>query len=319
MPKQISTFLFVSAFAYLLLPVSGFSQVLSMGETVANWANACQADVEASCSKVGPGSGKLIGCLQQRASAGCKSASSRFSPSVQARLDAQAQAPRLCKNDVERLCPNFKVGNARILRCMTRPENFRQATRSCKDGLKNAGWLDQVSIRSAGPDPKVDNALTRLGGSATRVGIDTAAVRRDILARIQAEGNDNAPSGATELDILRQLPNFIVQIQFFLDSEVIKPESWVIVGRIADALHHPLLAGNRFLIVGHTDTSGTRTHNLDLSQRRAAAITQMLIAGFGVPARRLLSVGLGEEQLLEGLAPNDPVHRRVELINIGPV
>jgi hypothetical protein len=38
-----------------------------------------------------------------------------------------------------------------------------------------------------------------------------------------------------------------------------------------------------------------------------------------VPSGRLLSVGLGEEQLLPDIPTDDPRNRRVELINIGPL
>jgi len=298
---------------------SAVSQTVSLGDAVAVWAGACGADVETQCKGMNPGGGKLVGCLSQSASQACKAATGAFAANLDARFAAQAKAPDICRTDVKRFCSGYNTGGARILRCRMRPDNFRAASIPCKETLSSAGWLDTVSIRSSSQDPQVANSLERLGQSAQKVGIDTAAVRRDIEARIKAEGNENAPAAATELDVLKQLPNFIVQIDFYLDSDIVKPGSWVNVGRMADALHHPLLAGNRFLVVGHTDASGTRTHNLELSDRRAAAITQILTSTFKVPQERLLSVGLGEEQLLENVPPTDPQNRRVELINIGPL
>ena len=266
-----------------------------------------------------PGNPGFAGCIQQNGSQACQAATTAFFANMDARFAAQAKAAEICRTDVQRFCSGFKAGGARILRCMMRPETFRKASSPCKDTLATAGWLDTVSIRTTSQDPQVANTIDTLGQSAQKVGIDTQAVRRDIEARIQAEGNDNAPAGPTTLDVLKQLPNFIVQVDFFLDSDIVKPSSWVTVGRMADALHHPLLAGNRFLVAGHTDVTGTRTHNLDLSDRRAAAFAQILQTTFRVPSANLLAVGLGEEQLLPNVAPDDPSNRRVELINIGPL
>jgi len=162
-------------------------------------------------------------------------------------------------------------------------------------------------------------SLNKSGATAKKVGIDVNAVRRDIEARIQAEGGGNATSAPPVSEVLRKLPNFIVQVQFNLNSDVIRPESCVTIGRIADALHHPLLAGNRFLIVGHTDSTGSRKNNLVLSDKRALAVVQLLTSTFKVPQKRLLPIGFGEEQIFDTKNPKGGVNRRVELINLGPV
>ncbi len=161
--------------------------------------------------------------------------------------------------------------------------------------------------------------LNQTAESARKAGIDVAAIRADIEARIKADGTDNAGGPPPVADVLKGLPNFIVQIQFELNSDVITIDSWETVGRIADAMFNPLLAGDRFLIVGNTDARGKRAANLKLSDRRAAAVAEMLTNVFRVPANRLMSIGLGEEQLLDTQNPNDGVNRRVQLINIGPL
>jgi outer membrane protein OmpA-like peptidoglycan-associated protein len=109
-----------------------------------------------------------------------------------------------------------------------------------------------------------------------------------------------------------------VQIEFDLNADTIRPESWVTVGRIADALHNPLLSGSKFAVIGHTDGRGGRKYNLDLSQRRAAAVVDMLVSVFKVPAKHLLAIGVGEEDMLDASKPDAAVNRRVELINLGP-
>jgi OOP family OmpA-OmpF porin len=118
--------------------------------------------------------------------------------------------------------------------------------------------------------------------------------------------------------VLKKLPQLVVQNQFDLDSDAIRPQSWVTVSRIADALHHPLVAGNRFLIVGHTDAQGKRLYNFKLSERRAQSIVGMLTSTFKVNPSRLAAMGLGEEQLFDAADPNNGVNRRVEFFNMGP-
>lgn len=87
---------------------------------------------------------------------------------------------------------------------------------------------------------------------------------------------------------------------------------------MADALHHPLLLSNKFLIVGHTDAKGSREYNLELSERRALSVMEMLVTTYNVDPGMLGAVGFGEEQLRDPQQPDSGVNRRVQLLNIGP-
>jgi hypothetical protein len=72
----------------------------------------------------------------------------------------------------------------------------------------------------------------------------------------------------------------------------------------------------RLTIEGHTDSIGGAASNLDLSNRRAAAVKAALTSGYGVSADRLLTKGFGltrpvqTNTTIEGRARN----RRVELV-----
>jgi len=72
--------------------------------------------------------------------------------------------------------------------------------------------------------------------------------------------------------------------------------------------------GSTVQVVGHTDNTGSATYNQDLSERRAGAVSSVLI-GAGVSAGRIASSGRGESQPLasnltvEGRAQN----RRVDI------
>ena len=90
---------------------------------------------------------------------------------------------------------------------------------------------------------QVISGLATTSNTAQSIGIDTDAIRHEIQERIKAEGTENAQKPSPVLDVLKKLPQLIVQIQFDLDSDSLRPESWETIGKIADAFHHPLLAG----------------------------------------------------------------------------
>ncbi|WAC26763.1 OmpA family protein [Ancylobacter sp. SL191] len=117
--------------------------------------------------------------------------------------------------------------------------------------------------------------------------------------------------------LLDKLAQITVQIQFALNSSIIRPASYETLGAIADALHHPILWNYKFVVVGNTDTTGTRAYNLKLSQERADAIVQALVVVYQVSPDRLQALGLGQEALQVPSKPEDPINRRVQIFNIG--
>ncbi|MDF2617913.1 MAG: OmpA/MotB domain protein [Xanthobacteraceae bacterium] len=150
---------------------------------------------------------------------------------------------------------------------------------------------------------------------------DEPAITARILRQMaqQAVAN-NVPLTTDKSTIAQKLDNLAqitVQIQFALNSAIIRPESYATIGSIADALHHPILVGYRFLVVGNTDATGSRKHNLELSQQRADAIVEALATVYGVAPARLEAAGLGQEALQTPNDPTNPVNRRVQIFNIG--
>lgn len=79
----------------------------------------------------------------------------------------------------------------------------------------------------------------------------------------------------------------------------------------AEAMKRPELASKRFVIEGHTDAVGVRAANMDLSQRRAAAVADYL-SSLGVERSRIDTRGMGPDQPLAGKRKSDPANRRVE-------
>ncbi len=104
-------------------------------------------------------------------------------------------------------------------------------------------------------------------------------------------------------------------IYFDTGKADMKPESAPTLAEIAK-----LLKGDPGLktvyIVGHTDSQGALSHNMDLSQRRAAAIAAELAAKHGIAASRLKTAGVA---FLAPVASNATeagraLNRRTELV-----
>ena len=108
----------------------------------------------------------------------------------------------------------------------------------------------------------------------------------------------------------------IYSIYFSFNSDEIREESAPTLDEIAAVLQrHP---DWKLAIEGHTDNVASDRYNLQLSERRAAAVRKALISGRGIADSRLTTAGYGESRpkdrndTLEGRARN----RRVELVRL---
>ena len=68
-------------------------------------------------------------------------------------------------------------------------------------------------------------------------------------------------------------------------------------------------------ISGHTDNTGSKAHNLKLSQGRADAVKTMLVSKYGIDAKRLTAKGYGDTKPVvpNTSDANKAKNRRVEL------
>jgi OmpA-OmpF porin, OOP family len=100
-------------------------------------------------------------------------------------------------------------------------------------------------------------------------------------------------------------------ITFVSGSANLTPAATQNVDKLAAAMLRPDKMTTRFRIEGHTDSVGGRDANLELSKRRAAAVSAYL-AGKGVDPSRLDVIGYGFDQTLAGLPGTSAANRRVE-------
>jgi outer membrane protein OmpA-like peptidoglycan-associated protein len=102
-------------------------------------------------------------------------------------------------------------------------------------------------------------------------------------------------------------------IFFLSDGDTIAPESIDLLKRVAKAAEQ--CPRSKIEVAGHTDATGSPTHNLELSQRRAGSVLEALV-GSGLTRARLTAVGYGESKPAatnktpEGRA----INRRIEFI-----
>jgi outer membrane protein OmpA-like peptidoglycan-associated protein len=118
-----------------------------------------------------------------------------------------------------------------------------------------------------------------------------------------------------ELTEKAELPRLDFSISFGFDSAEIDQESYRTLDTIAGALNSPDLQNSRFLINGHTDAKGDDDYNQELSQRRANAVVQYLVAQHDIEPKRLKAIGFGETALKDLSDGEAAVNRRVEIVN----
>ncbi|MGN1287338.1 MAG: OmpA family protein [Bradyrhizobium sp.] len=166
-----------------------------------------------------------------------------------------------------------------------------------------------------------DDVIAKLNHFETAAEIDVPALRQQVLERSRSRSkNEPPPSKRPPIaPDLNNLPAFNADIAFDVDTPIVLPDSYQTVGRIADALTHASLLPYTFLIVGHIESTGRRENNVILSQRRADAIRDILVNTFKIAPKRLQSVGLGEEQLLDLARPNAPANNQVQILLVAKV
>jgi len=99
-------------------------------------------------------------------------------------------------------------------------------------------------------------------------------------------------------------------VSFDVNSDRLTPRAQRNLAAFAEALKHPALAAMNFAVEGHTDSSGTETYNLTLSERRANAVV-LYLTGLGIEQERLQARGFGETRPAN-TGGNRGQNRRVE-------
>jgi OOP family OmpA-OmpF porin len=197
--------------------------------------------------------------------------------------------------------------------------------RSIETVLRDVGVLGAALLFAALASPaRSETAVTRddivnqLSKFDSAPELDIAALRQKTQerSRIRSRNEPEASKRPPIAPELQRLPGFNADIQFDIDTPIVRPNSYQAVGRIADALVNVTLLPYSFLIVGHIEANGRRESNVILSQRRADAIRDILVNTFKISAKRIQSIGLGEEQLLDPAHPTSATNQQIQILTV---
>jgi len=125
-----------------------------------------------------------------------------------------------------------------------------------------------------------------------------------------------APDEAVRRAERNQAPSIDLEIFFDYKSAEITPRAAAALTPLGRALSDARLAGDSFLIAGHTDAKGSADYNLALSQKRAEAVRQYLIANFGIDGKKLVATGMGFKHLKNAKDELAAENRRVQIVNL---
>ena len=100
--------------------------------------------------------------------------------------------------------------------------------------------------------------------------------------------------------------------KFDFDKAVVKQDSYSDIENLAEFMKQ--FPQTTTTVEGHTDSTGNAAYNQKLSERRAAAVRDVLVNQYGVEVERINSVGYGEERPVADNATREgrAINRRVE-------
>jgi outer membrane protein OmpA-like peptidoglycan-associated protein len=169
------------------------------------------------------------------------------------------------------------------------------------ESVLNAPWNADKTTRLAMSITTLVDSRTGLVGFGSEVA-GAATSLDDRLSRLGAEQT------ATEVTI--RLPGSVL---FDFDSAAIRPDAERALADVAQVF--AAYAGRPARIEGHTDSIASTEYNQKLSERRAAAVRDWLVA-HGVAAGRLTTAGFGETRPVadNATAAGRQRNRRVEVV-----
>jgi len=136
------------------------------------------------------------------------------------------------------------------------------------------------------------DAAKKVAGGAT-----VGKLEKEINRRLLEEGRKNQCAFKTDTDVLepgcdakmKKLSNALVDAKKRLNGAGVK--------------------NFKFVVSGHTDSTGAAKHNDELSAKRAAVVERELVAK-GIPAAEIESVGMGSKKPL--VTPDDTAAKRAK-------
>lgn len=167
------------------------------------------------------------------------------------------------------------------------------------------------------PDGKVGHVTVSTDAGSTEI---TQAREATVVKGRESQPTSPEILSQDEIDadfspVLAILPNQPVHYILYFNSESteLKAESKKVLPKILESIKS---RNSQYIsVIAHTDTAGDRKYNLQLSRRRASAISRILIKK-GIDSTYVKATSHGEENPLIKTADNvhEPKNRRVEVV-----
>lgn len=200
--------------------------------------------------------------------------------------------------------------------CATNPYTGEQRTsRTVTSGAGGAaaGAAAGAIAGAIAGKPGKGAAIGAAAGAAIGVGIGVYQDRQQakLRERLAASGVSVTRVGD---NILLNMPS---DITFDVNQAEVKPGFYETLNSVALVLKE--YDKTTISVLGHADATGSDAYNMDLSQRRALAVSNYLAAQ-GVAPSRLSAVGFGESKPIadNSTAEGRALNRRVEIL-IDPI
>jgi outer membrane protein OmpA-like peptidoglycan-associated protein len=187
-------------------------------------------------------------------------------------------------------------------------DSFTKTQKGAAVGAAGGGTIGALIGHATG-----HTALGAIIGGA--VGGTAGAFIGRKMDRQAAEIKQNVPGATVEREGEGIVVKFDSGILFDVDKTQLKPVAKTNLQNLAASLiKNP---ETNILIIGHTDSTGTVAHNMDLSVRRAESVKSQIVAG-GVDGARLSTQGKGPTEPVgdNRTASGRALNRRVEVVII---
>lgn len=130
----------------------------------------------------------------------------------------------------------------------------------------------------------------------------------------QEQALRNAVTASESVNIQRNqdilTATFKSDIFFDFDSSSLKSGAYSEIARVSNVLNQ--YPKTTIRVEGHTDSTGSESYNLTLSEKRAEAVKNALVQR-GVDPLRIQAIGFGESQ---PVSSSDAINRRVNIVII---
>ena len=200
---------------------------------------------------------------------------------------------------------------ALVAACSTDPYTGQQKVSNTAGGAALGAGLGALAGMAVGGSRNAQRNAVLIGaglGALTGGAIGATMDRNEADLRAQLQGTGVSVTRVGDQVVL----NMPSDITFDIDRDAIKPSFRQTLNSVAIVL-------NRYQqtvvdIFGHTDSTGSNAHNMDLSQRRALSVATYL-SQQGVDSRRFAVTGFGPSRPIatNGTAEGRALNRRVEI------